>query len=284
MTTKRLGKGFAEILESTTPLSPNVVALRVDQIKPNRFQPREAFDQPELEELKASIKQHGVIQPVIVRPIAHGSYELVAGERRLRASQLLGIKEVPAIIKSVNDQEALELSLIENVQRTNLNPLEEAKGYTRLIDEFGYTQDQLAQTLGKDRSSIANSLRLLKLPEDIQQGLAKGKISVGHAKALLGLEIKAQQLDAFRKTVTQGWSVRQLEEYVVHARPLTERRHRSLSPELKAIEDELRRLLGTKVSLKIRTRGGRILIDYFSSEDLQRILHTLGIRPGADGA
>ena len=275
--TKRLGKGLAELIETTSPQhNSNFVMLRTDQIKAGRFQPRSMISEAGLEELKASIKRSGVIEPVIVRTMAHGTYELVAGERRLRASQALGIQEVPAIIRTLSDKEALEFSLIENVQRENLNPLEEAKGYTRLLDEFGYTQEDVAAAVGKDRATVANFLRLLSLPEEIQRGLRDAAITMGHAKALLGVEDRAQQSRLYEQAKRDGLSVRQIEALVGTWSP-KKRRLRHVDPHLKTLEDALRRALGTKVSLVARNKGGRITIEYFSQEDLSRILQALGM-------
>ena len=202
--TKRLGRGLADIIEPAPQQATNFVMLRPDQIRHGRFQPRTTINEASLEELKASIKKSGVIEPVIVRPVAHGTYELVAGERRFRASQALGVGEIPAIIKGLSDKEALELSLVENVQRENLNPMEEAKGYERLLDEFGYTQEDIAAAVGKDRATIANLLRLLALPEEIQQGVREGHVAFGHVKALLSVPDRARQLELFRRIKRNG--------------------------------------------------------------------------------
>ena len=187
---KRLGKGLVQIIESSLPSSTSLVLIATEQIRPCRYQPRQDINEAALEELKASIKQRGIIQPIIVRPIAHGTYELVAGERRWRAAKALGIREIPSIVKALSDQESLEYSLIENVQREELDPIEEARALGRLMSEFHYTQEQLSETIGKNRSSVANALRLLTLPEDIQAALRKGILTAGHAKALLGAEGK----------------------------------------------------------------------------------------------
>ena len=279
MTTKRLGRGLAEIISTTSQPGGSFVMLRTDQIRTNQYQPRTTVNDTSLEELKASIKRQGVIEPVIVRPVAHGTYELVAGERRFRASQALDIKEVPAIIKSLSDKEALEFSLIENIQRENLNPLEEARGFARLLDEFGYTQEDIAAAVGKDRATIANMLRLLALPEEIRQGLLDGAISMGHAKALLSIEDRSRQSELYRKAAKEGLSVRQVEALVVTLVPAKRRRARrtGADPQLKAIEDELRRALGTKVNVVSRKKGGRIIIEYFSTEDFARIVQALGV-------
>lgn len=274
---KRLGKGLAQIIETSLTVSDSLVMLRTDQIKPSRYQPRQTIAPATLEELKASIKRRGIIQPVVVRPMAHGIYELVAGERRWRAAQALGMQEVPSIIKALSDQETLEASIIENVQREELNPIEEAQGFFRLIEEFHYTQDQLGEAIGKERSSIANTLRLLKLPTEIQQAVREGRVSEGHAKILAGVEPAAKQLELFQQTLRNKWSVRQLEEAAGAWQPRAIRRKRVADPNLKALEHELRQRLGTKVSLTPRKRGGRIIIDYFSGEDLARILTALGV-------
>ena len=275
--TKRLGRGLADIIDATPQNAASFVMLRTDQIRPGRFQPRATITEESLEELKVSIRRSGVIEPVIVRPIAHGTYELVAGERRFRASQAIGVKDVPAIIKSLSDKEALEFSLIENVQRENLNPLEEARGYARLLDEFGYTQEDIASTIGKDRATVANILRLLALPEEIQEGLRGGVITMGHAKALLVIPDGAKQAALYRRIKNEELSVRQVEGLAGTLAPAKRRRIRSADPQLKGLEDELRRTLGTKVTLMSRKKGGRLVIEYFSSEDLTRILRVLGV-------
>ena len=278
--TKRLGRGLADIIsiEAMPQLrSSSFVLLRIDQIRTARFQPRTSMSETALEELKASIKKSGVIEPVIVRPIAHGTYELVAGERRFRASQALAIKEIPSIIKTLSDKEALEFSLIENVQREDLTAIEEAKGYGRLLDEFGYTQEDIASAISKDRSTIANMLRLLSLPDEVQQGLRDLAITFGHAKAILGVNDRVKQAELFRKITREGLSVRQAEALSVSWVPGKKRRARRLDPHLAGLEDELRRVLGTKVSLFSRKKGGRIVIDYFSAEDLSRLLQLFGV-------
>jgi len=274
---KRLGKGLAQIIETSMTVGDSLVLLRTDQIKASRFQPRQEIETAALEELKTSIKRRGIIQPIVVRPIAHGIYELVAGERRWRAAQALGIQEVPSIVKALSDQETLEASIIENVQREELNALEEARAYQRLIEEFHHTQEQLGDIVGKDRSSIANTLRLLKLPKEIQQAVREARISEGHAKILVAVEPPAKQLELFQRAQTNKWSVRQLEEAAGQWQPRVARRKRIADPHVKALEQELRQRLGTKVTLAPRKRGGRLVIEYFSPEDLGRILSALGV-------
>lgn len=282
MTTKRLGKGLADIISGTIPQgAPNFVALRVDQIRPGRFQPRTDFGEAALEELKASIRQSGMIAPVIVRPVAHGTYELVAGERRFRAAQALELSQIPAIIKPLSDKDALALSLVENVQREDLNPVEEARGYARLLDEFGYTQEEIAAAIGKDRATVANLLRLLTLPDEIQRGLREGAITLGHAKAILSADGRPKQLELYQLVRRRDLTVRQAEALAGALAPGRRRRAHRTDPQLKGLEDELRRTLGTKVSVRVRTKGGRITIDYFSADDLARLLQLLGIGDGS---
>lgn len=276
---RRLGRGLADIIEtnpqtSSTPSS--FVMLRTDQVRPGRFQPRASINEQGLEELKASIKRSGVIEPIIVRPVAHGTYEVVAGERRLRATQALGIPEVPAIIKTISDKEALEYSLIENIQRENLNAMEEAKGYERLLDEFGYTQEDIASAVGKDRATVANALRLLTLPEEIQRGLRESAITAGHAKALLSIEDRARQLELFRQASGGKLSVRQAEA-LAGTLSTRRRRVRRVDPQLRQLEDALRQALSTKVNVFARKTGGRIVIEFFSQEDLTRMLQLLHV-------
>ncbi len=278
--TKRLGRGLADIIapgpQQGAP-SQNFVVLRIDQIRPGRLQPRTTINDASLEELKASIKKSGVIEPVLVRPVAHGTYELVAGERRLRASQAVGVTEIPAIIKTLTDQEALELSLVENIQREDLNPIEEARGYGRLLDEFGYTQEAIAGAVGKDRATVANLLRLLSLPEEIQQGVRDGAVTMGHARALLSVPDRVTQLELFNQVQAEQLSVRQTERLAGAWVGPKRRRARRGDPQLKGLEDELRRVLGTKVTLTARKKGGRMVIEYFSQEDLTRLLTILGV-------
>ena len=214
--TKRLGRGLADIISTPAsgasgPAGHSFVTLRTDQIRASRFQPRTSMNEAALEELKASIKKSGVIEPVIVRPQAHGIYELVAGERRWRATQSLGIAEIPAIIKPLSDKDALEISLVENVQREDLNPIDEARGYARLLEEFGYTQEDIAEAVGRDRATIANLLRLLALPEEIQRAVRGGLVTMGHARALLAVEDRAKQLALFQQITAQQLNVRQTE-------------------------------------------------------------------------
>lgn len=281
---KRLGRGLGDLIETAAPpqqtaaagVANNFVMLRTAQVRMSKLQPRKSHNDSSFEELKSSIQKSGVIEPVIVRPLVHGTYELVAGERRFRAAQALGMAEVPAIIKTLSDKEALEFSLVENVQRENLNPVEEAGGYARLQDEFGYTQEDIAKAVGKDRTTVTNLLRVLALPEEIRQGLLDGAITMGHAKALLSLEDRERQAALFRRIKQEHLSVRQAEGLIGALAPARRRRLRREDPQLKSLEDQLRSALGTKVTLSARKKGGRIIIEYFSPEDLTRILQLLG--------
>ena len=275
---KRLGKGLADLIEAPPAAAfsaAGFVMLRADQIRAGRFQPRAALNDASLEGLKASIKRSGIIEPIIARPIAHGIFELVAGERRFRAARALGMSEIPTLIKPLTDQQALQLALIENVQRQDLNPLEEAKGYSRLIEEFGYTQEAVADAVGKDRVTIANLLRILRLPEEIRHALRDETISLGHAKLLLMIEDRTRQVALCQETIAKGFSVRQLEGVAATWAPARKRKAHRIDPEMAALEDELRLAFGTKVSVKTRKKGGRIVIEYFSSEELTRLLQLL---------
>ncbi len=255
-----------------------VLSLRVNAISPNQYQPRKSFDEAKLAELVASLRERGVIQPVIVRP-AEGGYELVAGERRLQAAKRAGMDTIPAIVRNVTDRGMLELSLIENIQRDDLNPLEEASAYKRLMDEFGLSQEKLAVEVGKDRATIANTIRLLRLPKEVQEELRRGRISRGHALAVLGLADIAGQVKLCKRIVKQGLSVRETEVLVKRALrgkpqriPVSRKSH-----ELLAIEERLQQFFGTKIRLRKRRAGGKIEIEYYSEEDLDRFLSLLGI-------
>jgi ParB family chromosome partitioning protein len=253
-----------------------LLSLRVEQIRPGKFQPRSIAPEAGLEELKASIVQKGVIEPIIVRPSSDGGYELVAGERRWRAAQAAGLSQVPAIVQSLSDREALEYALIENVQRQDLNPWEEARGYLRLTEEFGYTQEQVAAAVGKDRATVANLLRTLKLPAEIQQALRDGRISLGHAKVLLGVEAISRQMELFERSMKEQLSVRQLEGQVAAWSPSRKRIARKPDSQMLELERALRQRFGTKVHVAAKDKGGRIVVEYFSAEDLGRIASLMG--------
>lgn len=299
MAKKVLGKGLAALIPEKETRSPapdsgilakpkdsvltlkgtssgeRIVYLKTDEITPNKYQPRERFDSSKLGELVSSIREKGVVQPILVRR-AGEKYELIAGERRLRAVKSLGMDKIPAIIKHAEDLDSLELSLIENIQREDLNPIEEAHAYQKLIDEFGFTQEETAEAVGKDRTSVANILRLLNLPQKIQEALKKGELSMGHGRALLGLETSAAQMEACKKIIAKGLSVREAEN-LVRQRRLSRTKQASIVAqkrdyELTAIEEELQHILGTKVKILKGKKHGKVEIEYYSDSDLERII------------
>ena len=246
--------------------------IDLNLIVPNPFQPRRNFQPEALKELAESIREHGVIQPLVVTKTPAG-YELIVGERRFRACQIAGLKKVPAIIKNIiEDQTKLEVALIENIQRQELNPIEEAMAYERLMHTFNLTQEQVAKKVGKSRPAIANTVRLLNLPAEIQRGVIEGKISEGHARTILGLPDAARQIFMYKMVVEQGLNVRQVEAKV---REFTSRRPMDAAapdPKFLAIETELRGKLGTQVKIQKQGQGGKITIDFFSEEELQEIV------------
>ncbi|MDP3788846.1 MAG: ParB/RepB/Spo0J family partition protein, partial [Candidatus Omnitrophota bacterium] len=244
--------------------------------KANPFQPRERYDQKKLDDLISSIKEKGVLQPVIVRD-KNGEYELIAGERRLRAAQALGIEEIPVIVRNVSDADALELSLIENIQREELNPIEEAKAFKRLMDEFGFSQEEVSRAVGKDRATVANTLRLLSLPKRAQDMVSDGEISMGHAKALLSLSGEHAILKLANSIVKKGLSVRETESAVLRKKGAGSQAKVPQAKDHKIMffEEELQRTLGTKVAIKHGKKRGEIRIDYYSLEDLERIYNLL---------
>lgn len=252
-----------------------IIYLKIDEIKSSKYQPRESFDEEKQLELAASIREKGVVQPILVR-FVDGQYELVAGERRLRATRSLGIKNIPAIVKETSDPEALELSLIENLQREDLNPMEKAKSYQRLIEEFKFTQLQVAQAIGNDQSTVANFLRLLNLPQEVQKEIASGRITTGHAKAILSLKSQSSQIELCQRIIKNGLSVREAERLVSKRDRLAQKKEFiTRDPQLVSMEEELQHIVGTKVRIIPSKKGGRLIIEYFSNEDLERILYIL---------
>jgi ParB family transcriptional regulator, chromosome partitioning protein len=279
MEKKALGKGLQALLPEKKTLvwkveqdghAISMVALK--QIIPNRYQPRTIFVDDELEGLAQSIKEHGVLQPIVVRRKGDGMYELIAGERRLRAATLAGLSTIPALVRNSNDEKSLALALVENIQRQNLNPMEEAKAYSRLMGEFGLTQDLVASSVGKDRSSIANILRLLALPKEVQHFIESGVLSLGHAKVIAGISSASTQLQIAKKIVSEQLSVRQTEQLVAGNKRGGSARHpKGETNKFHHLEDQLRKHFGTKVQVKTGARGGQLVIHYYSDEELDRV-------------
>jgi ParB family chromosome partitioning protein len=283
MNNRGLGRGLGALLSSTPTESDLLVEVGVDQVEPNPNQPRKAFDSSSLDELSASIRSSGVIQPIIVRRVGAG-YQLIAGERRWRAARQAGLDRIPAIVREASDAESLELALVENLLREDLNPMEESEAYRHLLAQFGWTQEQLAQRIGRDRTSIANSLRLLRLPEEIQADLRSGRLTMGHARALLALPTAADQLKLREDILAHYWSVRATEESVRAVEPVsarrTPRRRRGHPPELAALEQSLQRALLTRVAITGDGRRGKIEITYANAEELERLAELLSERRG----
>lgn len=278
MERKALGKGLSALFpERETSRKEEVIYVQTEKIKPNPFQPRESFNVQGIEELSHSMKEKGVIQPLLVRRKGD-SYELIAGERRLRAAQLLNLKEVPILVKDVEDRDSLELALIENIQREDLNPIEEAHAYQYLIDKFQVTQEKISEVLGKARVTITNILRLLKLPQEIQDEIKRSRISFAHGRALLEVADVNQQRRLAQEIISKGLSVRELENLIKMHRPKGAKRRMGQSvrePYLAVLEEELQHILATRVRISKRKKHGHIQIEFYSPEDLERVLNIL---------
>ena len=271
-----LGKGLGALIPGAEAIGqerPSEIAL--SHLRANPFQPRQAMDPQQLSGLVESIRRHGVLQPIVVRPSA-GGFEVVAGERRWRAAEAAGLGSIPAIVRSLTDQEALELALVENLQREDLNPMERARAYRRLMQEFGVTQELIAERVGKSQPSVANALRLLHLPAQVQASLEAGRISEGHARALLSVGMEAPMLKLWERVERRGLSVRETEAL---ARLSISReiqvRNQGKDPQTRSLEQDLSRRFGTKVSVDGTRRRGRLAFAYYSEEDLQRLLDLL---------
>jgi ParB family chromosome partitioning protein len=285
---KVLGRGLDTLIpaaRATTSIQPvhapgeMIRQLPVDQIDRNPYQTRSRFDETALAELAESIKTSGVVQPILVRPQASGRFQLIAGERRWLASQRAGKTTVPAIVKQVSNEQALEMTIIENLQREDLNALEQARAYERLSREFGLTQEQMAQRTGKERSSVANFLRLLKLPAEVQTLVEEDKLSFGHAKALMSLDSPEAVLKLANRAVALAMSVRQVEGTVhslVHPEPKREKAARQVDPNVREAERQLQRTLGVHVQITDNKGKGKIVIEYKSLEDFDRVVEALG--------
>src|SRR5262245_6117706 len=280
MEKKALGRGLDALLPSAKPTAmpelPEVQHLRTDAIVPNRFQPRQTFSPQELAELTASLKQTGLLQPVLVRRKGDGMFELISGERRWRAAKDAGLETIQAVIRNCGDEESIVLALVENLQREDLNPIEMAKAFNRMVVEFGLTQDVIAQRVGCERSSIANIVRLLNLRAEVQQLIETEQLSLGHAKVILGLSSQAEQLRVAQLVVARNLSVRETERMLESALLERKRKTRDIKrTALSDVEERLQKQLGTKVSILNSRRGGRIVIHYFSPAELDGILESI---------
>ena len=277
--TKGLGRGLDALLgddEAELHQDDGLRSLSIDDLRPGKYQPRSQIEPEALGELAESIKSHGVMQPILVRPIAAGGYEIVAGERRWRAARIAGLSTVPALVKEVPDQEALAAALIENIQREDLNPLEEATGIQRLVHEFGLTHQAIADSLGRSRAAVTNLLRLLELAPPVRELLAEGRIDMGHARALLALPI-ARQIELAREAADRGLSVRDVEQRVAAALSAPQPRKPRADRDVARLENEWSDRLGTTVQIKARgKRGGKLVIAYRSLDELDQLLQKLG--------
>ena len=274
-----LGRGLSALIPDAPVAAPTVergLDVDTDLLRPNPFQPRGQMDDARIDDLARSIRAHGVIQPIVVRPAENGGFEIVAGERRWRASQRAGLLKVPVVVRDIPDNRLLAAALIENIQREDLNPIEEAQAYRRLGDDLGLTQDQIAEAVGKDRSSIANYVRLLRLPNEVRENLAAGTLSMGHARAILGLADEAAQLRVSRDVVAKHLSVRETEALVARAgEPAAKRVEQPKDVHTRAAEDRLRFSLGTRARIVRKGRGGKIEIDFTNENELQRLFEYL---------
>lgn len=271
MKRKALGKGLSALLPDPEPSAEPQAEVAVDQLDPNPFQPRVAIREEQLAELIASVRENGIVQPILVRR-HHDRYQIIAGERRWRAAQRLGLRTVPVTVRDVPDDRLLELAIVENVQREDLSPLEEAQAFLRLQEEFRLTQEEIAKRVGRERSTVANTLRLLRLPREVRELLASRRLDAGHARALLGLEKVEDQLRLAREAAKKGLSVREVERRVLArkepAPPTADRRR---DPNTRAAEERLRAVLGTPVRVVRRGRGGTLRIEFLSEAELQRL-------------
>lgn len=272
-----LGKGYGSIFFDNAveqfESGANTVSLGINEIEPNRFQPRKNFDEAAMAQLSESIKLHGVIQPLLVRPIPDGGYQIVAGERRWRAARMAGLSEVPVVIRELDDSQTAQYALVENLQREDLNPIEEARGYKSLIDEYSYTQEQAAGLIGRSRSSVANAIRLLSLPDEVISMIEDGRLSTGHGKALLSIEDEKQLLETARLIVKNSLSVRDAEKFVQNAdkNPAAFRK-RKRNPYYDEVELALSESLSRRVKLTRSAKKGVLQIEFFDDDDLKKLI------------
>ncbi|CAN5407782.1 ParB/RepB/Spo0J family partition protein [soil metagenome] len=273
---KALGKGLSQLLGEQ--FEGQAIEATVDSIVPNTRQPRTVFEDVPLRELAESIRIHGVLQPLIVRTVSEGRYELIAGERRLRAAKLAGLASVPIHVRAADSQTSLELALVENLQREDINPVESARAYRRLIDEFGLTQEEVSEKVRKARATVTNTLRLLKLPDEVLQALENGAISEGHARTLLAFPTAERQIDVLERILVEGLSVRQVED-LARPRPAPLVRPKpNLDANTEAFQEALGQRLGSPVKIARKRKGGSITIPFFDEEDLSRLAEALGVQ------
>lgn len=267
-----LGKGLDALIPDK---GEEIQFVEIDRIRPGNQQPRKFFDEKALKELSTSIREKGILQPIIVSRTGDGTFQLITGERRWRASMLAGLKKIPALIKNVASKDSLEIALIENIQREDLNPIETAEAFNRLIKEFNLTQDELSDRVGKERATVTNYLRLLKLPDEIKILLYDGTLSMGHARAILALEGRSAQVEAARRIIRKGLSVREAEA-LAKKKPKSQSTRASKDPQISSLEEKLKRHLGTKVQITQKNKKtGRLEIEYYSLEELDRLLDIL---------
>lgn len=278
MVKRGLGKGLEALIPRAEQKEKGLVLeMDVESLTPNLFQPRKNFDKEKMEELKGSIKKHGIIQPIVVRKMANG-YEIVAGERRLKAAKEIGLKKIPVIIKSINNEKSLEIALVENIQREDLDPVEQANAFKRLADEFNLTQQELAEATGKSRALVTNTIRLLKLNPEIQKNISERKISFGHAKLLLSIEDEEVQRAVCDRIIASGLSVRDTERLIKNIKKVQKKPFKVKNITIEhfpEVEGRLRDILGTKISILYDGKKGKISIDFYNKEDLRRIIDLL---------
>jgi len=278
MVKRGLGKGLEALIPKAEQKEKGlVIEMDVESLTPNLFQPRKNFDKEKMEELKGSIKKYGMIQPIVVRKMANG-YEIVAGERRLKAAKEIGLKKIPAIIKSINNEKSLEIALVENIQREDLNPVEQANAFKRLVDEFNLTQQELAEATGKSRTLVTNTIRLLKLNPEIQRNISEGKISFGHAKLLLSIEDEEVQKAVCDRIIVNDLSVRDTERLIKNIEKVQKKQFKVKNITIEyfpEVEGRLRDVLGTKISILYDGKKGKINIEFYNKEDLRRIVDLL---------
>ncbi len=274
---KGLGKGLGALISSAETDNSGICELRINELEPNSDQPRKKFDDEKLNQLSQSIKEHGIVQPIIVK-YNDGVYKIVAGERRWRAARIAGLQTVPVLIKDLSSKEIMEIALIENIQREDLNPIEEAEAYEKLIADFKLTQEEISKTVGKSRSAIANSVRLLNLDKKIREMVIENYISSGHARALLAIDDVQRQLEISKEIISKNLNVRETEKLIKNINKTKEIKTKSKDEQIIEIEDKLKSLFGTKVELQSNNKKGKIMIEYYSNEELDRILDLLKIK------